>query len=530
MNDQIRQFFQALRSTDVATKLVVAVTAVALIGAIAIVGLVSKDPHFEVAFTGLSDAEFVRVSEALAAGGIDSRAIRGEGSNAISTHGSDVLRAQQLAYAAGAISHVTKGILGSSAEAGIFAGNDERLQLVREREMSEIEKIIETLDYITQAEVFLPKQSSNTLRGPVKNSISMVVRTRNGAPIGPEESDTLARTLANFMEVTLDKVVITDSKGRMVHGGASDDQGLIDGRFLDIQNNFNEREERRINTALAQLFGPNKARVTISSEFDFVQSTVQSHTSNGKPVELTSRSFNTETPIGAASANGGGIAGASSNVASGGAANGLPASVTGVGGLVDSKSTTTEKEVQNFLGTTNMVEIHNQPKLKRLSVSLAVDESLADREAAISENVKSMVGFDETRKDGFNAMVHPFVQPEAVAVGEDGEALPEELPPKSAFSLETLLENGVELISALAFIFLLFKGLKGNKAQSEEKTITVGGQTVSTASGASAKHVEIDPEALARAQVEDLVQNNPERVAQILSNWVVEDRSPVKNA
>jgi flagellar biosynthesis/type III secretory pathway M-ring protein FliF/YscJ len=41
--------------------------------------------------------------------------------------------------------------------------------------------------------------------------------------------------------------------------------------------------------------------------------------------------------------------------------------------------------------------------------------------------------------------------------------------------------------------------------------------------------IEIAPEQLARAQVDDLVKNNPERVAQILSNWVVEDRNAVNS-
>jgi flagellar biosynthesis/type III secretory pathway M-ring protein FliF/YscJ len=41
--------------------------------------------------------------------------------------------------------------------------------------------------------------------------------------------------------------------------------------------------------------------------------------------------------------------------------------------------------------------------------------------------------------------------------------------------------------------------------------------------------IEIAPEQLARAQVEDMVKNNPERVAQILSNWVIEDRNTVNS-
>lgn len=535
MNESFSQFFQALRNTDIGTKLVVAVTAVALVGAVAIFGMLSKDPHFEVVFNNLDDAELVAVSKALADGGVEFRVLQGDGTSAVTTRGEDVLKAQQLAYSADAISHVTKGILSSAGTAGIFAGMEERNQLVREKEMSEIEKIIEVLDFVAQAEVFLPKEASNSLRGPVKNTVSMVIRTTNGLPVTAEQGDNLARTLANFMEVGLDKVVITDHKGRMVHGGTAEDGGLIDGRFLEIQQEFNNREEQRVNMALAQLFGPNKARVTITSEFDFTQKTLQSRTANGKPIDLNSRSYETKTPVGAsaAGANGGGVAGSSSNVAANGSSfgSGAPASVTGANGLVEQMSTTTEKENQSFVGTTDMVEIINQPTLKRLSVSLALDESLAGQADMITNNVKSMVGFDETRKDSFgDPLVLAMYAPEAEtgAEGEEGAPAEEALPEESAFSLDMLLENGVELVSALAFIFLLLKGLKGAKGAAQEETVTVGGQPV--AAGGGSNRVEIDPESLARAQVEDLVQNNPERVAQILSNWVVEDRSPVKNS
>ncbi len=535
MNQQLSQFFQALRATDVGTKLIVAVTAVALVGAIAIVGMVSKDTHYEVAFTGLSDAEFVAVSQALANGGVESRAFRGDGANAISTRADDVLRAHQLAYADGAIAHVTKGILGSGSGVNMFAGQLEREQLVREKEMSELEKIIEVLDFVTHAEIYLPKEAAASFRAPVKESVSMMVKTKNGAALSSEQSQTLAMTLSGALALNLDKIVITDHKGRLVHGGGGDDQGLVDGRFLDIQNEFNRSEEARINASLAGRFGPNKAHVTITSEFDFDQSTVQSRTSTGKGIALNEREFTTETPAGSASAIGGGVAGTGSNIAASGNSfgNDSPASVTGPDGLMSQMAKTSEKETQTFVPTMDKIEIHNQPRLKRLSVSLALDESLAESKDLILPYVKSMVGFDEARKDSFSdPLVLKMYVPE---VGEEGAAEePEAMPEESALPLDLLLENGVELLSALAFIVLLFKGLKGSKNNADdEQTVVIGPNgasvPVTTGSGESRKRVEINPEVLARAQVEDLVQNNPERVAQILSNWVVEDRSAVKN-
>ncbi|MBC8451334.1 MAG: hypothetical protein H8D72_01360 [Planctomycetes bacterium] len=97
--------------------------------------------------------------------------------------------------------------------------------------------------------------------------------------------------------------------------------------------------------------------------------------------------------------------------------------------------------------------------------------------------------------------------------------------------MDMLIENAIELVTALAFIFLLLKGLKSTKGKKAAAATAAEGTRSSGVPGSpGSAPIEISPEALARAQVEDLVQNNPERVAQILSNWVVEDRSPIKSS
>ena len=86
-------------------------------------------------------------------------------------------------------------------------------------------------------------------------------------------------------------------------------------------------------------------------------------------------------------------------------------------------------------------------------------------------------------------------------------------------------------VSAIAFIALLLKGLKSAKGSGSAATSagTSIGSKAFSADGTVMADVEIAPEQLARAQVEDMVKNNPERVAQILSNWVVEDRNTVNS-
>jgi len=535
MNEQISNFFEALKATDIGTKFVVGISALALIGAVAVVGAVSNEEHFEVAFTGLSDAQFAAVSTAIAQAGIDMETYRGNGQSTILTRKDDVYKAKGAAFSAGAISVQGKGILGgSSGASNIFAGADEREQITREKEMSEIEKTIENLDYITRAELVMPKSTPSALSRAKKESVSMVVHTIGGRELSGTESQSVALMLQGALDIPMEKVVITDQSGRLVHGGSSDDAGQIDGRALEMQNEYNRAEEARINAHLAGLWGPDKARVTVNSEFDFSQSTVVTRQAD-EPVTISNRTSTTETPIGGSSGSaGGGIAGSQSNIAaSGDSWAPEDAVVTGAGGagVTPAMATTSETETASFIPTIDTTEIHNQPKLKRLSISLVLDESLLAQKTDIDATVKSMLAFSEARSDVFTSMttaIQPTPIVEEAAPGE-GEAAP-----SGGLGMQTLLENGVELVSALAFIFLLFKGLKGAKGSKTEAASAAGevGAATVSADGTVTKTgapVEISPEVLARAQVDDLVQNNPERVAQILSNWVIEGRTPVNN-
>jgi hypothetical protein len=96
--------------------------------------------------------------------------------------------------------------------------------------------------------------------------------------------------------------------------------------------------------------------------------------------------------------------------------------------------------------------------------------------------------------------------------------------------LEMLLERGVEIASALVFLFLLITSLKGSKKGGAAAPSTVsgarssggGGGGSSGGSGGESGDASVDPEVLARAQIEELVRTDPRRVGEILSRWIDE--------
>jgi hypothetical protein len=116
-------------------------------------------------------------------------------------------------------------------------------------------------------------------------------------------------------------------------------------------------------------------------------------------------------------------------------------------------------------------------------------------------------------------MVTPFA-----SIERDGEGklvVPEPVveEPGPSRTTEVLIERGVEILCALAFLVVLFKSLKG-VAKSPAK-----------ARAADAASGDADPrmiELLAKSQVDELVKNEPERIGSILSRWAAEEESLAK--
>ena len=76
-----------------------------------------------------------------------------------------------------------------------------------------------------------------------------------------------------------------------------------------------------------------------------------------------------------------------------------------------------------------------------------------------------------------------------------------------------LFERGVELLAALAFLFVLFKSLKNGKFKGDAE----GAES----DAGEAPEEEIDLELLARKRVEELLEKEPERVSALLSRWAL---------
>jgi flagellar biosynthesis/type III secretory pathway M-ring protein FliF/YscJ len=507
MNDLVSNLIESLRGTSAGAKLVALVTGAACLAIVGLAAVVSSKPDYQIAFYDLSDHEVAKVCKALADAGISFQSSPGSPAN-VYVDEADRTAAFSAVYGAGALDKPLRGILTETGIASVFNSAEERRQFVRKREWQEMELMLQQLDFVLSAQVRTsPGDTSPIARNASPTTASVTLRTTGN--LTTDQEDTIARIVGNGLGVEREDLVVSDHEGHTLFDGSrvQDDGEPGNEDFRAMEAEYDQRMTARANDVLLSILGPNMAHVTVTSEWNYEQSTTRSETPNGRGILLEESTNTSEKPVGGGEFTGGsagGVAGLTSNVA-----NTDPASGPAAAAPVASSSSrrgmekTSQEQKSYRPALTTLEKVSVVPTLRRLSLALYVDESMDEAQVtALELAIQRSVGYDEQR-DSFSRASLTFFQPEVPAQPEGTE--PPAEPSAPSPMMETLLRRGVEILTALVFIVLLLKSLKGSKK---------AGAVVTP----QAKD-EIDPEMLARAHVDELLKSDPDRVGEILSSW-----------
>jgi flagellar biosynthesis/type III secretory pathway M-ring protein FliF/YscJ len=526
MNDALRKLFEQVREASLATK---ATFAALLLGALGVAGLAvawSNRPQYEILWQDLSDSQFAAVAAALAEAGIDFQASNPPGPFVVYADKSKLAAARRAMFQSSALSSVEGGIL---TEGSVFMSSGEREQAKRKREWAEMEQMLETLDFVRAARVKTHEEAQRGFGARPEITGSVTLTLTAGHELERDQARTVAKLVRFGLGIESDKLVITNQLG----SAAFDGEDLANGgsEWSELAEREEQRLERKANSLLADVLGPGRARVAVRTEWDQSQATTVAALTDPKQratVYEESRTSSTPQygPVGV-----GGFAGSAGNLID-------PATQSTSGsGSVDLRSSTAAAP-QTQVAETNdsraeyepsktvTQTVRNSPELARISVSLFLDASLENQREMLERAVKAAVGFVDSR-DNFESALTEFYSEPAVEGAEPGG----ETPGGEAVALdggpdpmvELLLTRGVEIVSALGFVILLFVSLRGARSA---RTADVGGDGAGAAtrsgSGPEVPDEEIDPELLAIRQVEQLLESDPERVGRILSSWARE--------
>ncbi|HED63964.1 MAG TPA: hypothetical protein ENJ09_00250 [Planctomycetes bacterium] len=501
MNDLIAKFLESLRGTSAGTKLVAVLSAGALFVIIGLSAVVSNKPSFHPAFYGLDDHDVATVSAALAEGKIPFEVSGAGTAFTVSVDEDDRRAAYATVYGAGALDKPLRGILSEGGIASVFNSAEERRQGVRKREWDETELILEELDFVIAARVRTSEGRTSPIeRSPRSQSAAVTLRTRGR--LTHAQGETVALIVSKGLGIERSNLVISDQEGRVLFDGDETDDGMMNADDArEFEAAYDERLAAKANDVLEKVLGKDKARVVVTTDWTYEQSTIRTESATGTGGVLLEETTNaTERPRQQV----GGVAGVGSNVALSDSSSGGAPSLSGASTASETSSETMRKYAPTL---TREERVSVVPRVKRMSVALFVDESVpAEKVAELEKSVQAAVGFDLVRGDVFQRTALAFQVPETPETPEEelsGSAAPSPM-------MEMLLRRGVEIATALIFVVLLLKSLKGAKgtAPSPAAAASTGGDSD-----------ELDAELLARASVEELLRSDPDKVGEILSEW-----------
>ena len=529
MSDLLSTILRELKQATGATKALVALVAAVVVGMIGVAAVVSNRPDFQPAFSGLSAAEMSAVTRALSEAGIAFEVSQPPQPFLVFVDKGDRADAMAAAYGAGALDKPIGGILADQGAASIFLGNEERQQAVRKREWQETEGMLETLDFVISARVRTSPRDPRQLLGrpSAPTTASVTLQLRHHSQMDDEQADVVAKLVSRGLGVDPMNIVISDQAGTLYDGSGQDKNEQMLDDHLDYKRTYDEETRSRVNDALLSVLGPDKAFVLIDSQWDFDQSVTRTETT-AKGQVVSEETVKTEQPLLSNNSGPGGVTGLSSNTAPGevNTGSGDPSASGGTAQAADPPVSTSEETSKTYMPSRTLSErVQNAPLLTRLSVALFVDESVDDTQLEkLKSLVSSSVGLDSQRNDILTAERLPFLVPEvAEGDGEGADATAAEAPAEPNPLMETLLTRGVEIVSAVVFLLFLMKSLKTAKKASDAASapplVTRVAPDGTITEVPADQEPEIDPELLARVQVEKLLESDPDKVGEILSSW-----------
>lgn len=402
----VNSFSKLVNSLGLTRLAILGVTAVALLGFFAFIGLRMSTPPMALLYSDIGADDAAKVAAQLDAMKVPYD-LRGDGTM-IYVPEDRVLRLRMNMAEKGIPSGGTVGyeIFDNADALGTtsFLQNINQLRALE----GELSRTIRSLEGIESARVHLvlPERElfSRDKREP---SASIVLKLRNHN-LGASQVKSVQYLVASAIEgMKPGHVSIVDEKGTLLASGMGDEaQGTFASSVEEQRTSFESRMRAQVEDIVSRVVGASKARVEVTAQMDYnrVTQTSDVYDPNGQVVRSTQS-------VEDSSANSDGRQ-ASAGVTVGAA---MPnANLGGDGGTSSSQSATRSEETINYeISRTTRTETLEPGRVKRISVAVLVDgnyeagkdgaTTYTPRSAAeiqkIEALVKSAIGFDAGRND-----------------------------------------------------------------------------------------------------------------------------------
>jgi flagellar M-ring protein FliF len=372
----------------------------------------------------------------------------------------------------------------------------------------QIAQTISQIDGISSAQVQLTLPKDDLFADEKQPATAAVLLSADASTIDPAAVRGIASLVSSSVQdLKPDNVTITDASGAMLwpQGDGSDGAGPTSKPATEAR--YASAMQASLGALIAGTVGTDKAQVQVHADLNVDQSTQEKlqYAKKGTPLHSTKE---TETLKGSG-AKAGGTAGAAANLPT------YAQNATSSGGNSDYKRTTgtTDYGVDKTVTRTKVAP----GAVNKLDVALLVDKSVpAAQAAALKSAVSAAAGINAKRGDTITQSTVVFAKPKA-APGPAG------LPVPPAF-VAPLKYAGIGLASIL-FLFFATRALRRREQEALPMPTWLTEVEGPRPLAELERHVASTEEPVnsGRKTVEAFAQEQPERVAQQLRDWISED-------
>ncbi len=499
----------------------------AMIGGSVLLGIVflmlamqmASKPSYSTLMAGIDPAQTGKITGTLSAQGI-SYQLQNNGT-AVAVQSGQTAQARVALATAGLLTTQQPGF--SLMDSQQLGQSNFQQQITYERALEgQLASTIQTINGVSSAQVnlVLPNSQDQLFSDNTQKATASVLL--GGTSLDASAVRGIAQLVASSVPgLALDKVTITGADGSLLWptSGSDSSGGLLSQEAA--QQKYDAAMSTEVNAMLAQTLGAGKAQAIVNATVNANQSTSDTLTYAKKGVPLTQQT-STETLKGG-NASVGGVAGAAGNI---GGTTGATATTGGGNSSYNNKTSNTTYGVDKTV-THSVIA---PGAVTQQSVSVLLDKSVpASALPAVKSAVSNAVGLNTKRGDTLSVGQLAFAKTTTTVPAAS-----------STSSMMSYAKYGV--IGFGSLIFLVFSGRMLRRRERENfagqptwlreleapRTLASLEQRQQGGGGVLANpDTEVmalkSPVNVARRQVEDLVERDPERVAQQVRAWMTEE-------
>ncbi len=272
----------------------------------------------------------------------------------------------------------------------------------------ELAKTIEAIDGVQAASVHLALPKSDTfVLDAQKASASVMVKTAKGSTLTSRQVQAVVNLVASGIEgLSASDVTVADAEGNVLAApGVGQGSALGGGSHGDELAAYQTSVSSAIESMLAAAVGPGKAKATVAADLDFSNTTSTKESYEAPTTLVPGQALSTNETT-KSEAYGGTGAGTTGGVL------GTTGTPTTVAGTSANGYQLNERQVTNALNKVTEQTSQAPGAVKRMSVAVMLDESAlsADKVSEVKALVSAAAGIDPARGDTIAITRLPFDQ------------------------------------------------------------------------------------------------------------------------